>query len=203
MNRLHEFQAEVSDGPKVYQDVQNRLPLMLDLVNKIHVRVVAGQVDEPSQATMLPVIESCISQVMLLHNLVVKALPQANDSSWTRGKKAFNSVMRESEIERIDQVLRTKFELLVQAETFHRLDSRGPKSHQMVNVILPSQQNNVTVLSQHNTLERSESVSAPSVFMLPFQRDPKFISRKSIMEEVIQKFQDQRQIALAGLGGVG
>ena len=203
VNRLDEFQAEVADGPKVYQDVQNRLPLMLDLVNKIQVRVAAGQIDRPSQVTMLPIIESCISQVSLLGNLLSKALPEANDSSWARGKKAFRSVIRESEMEKIDHNLRTNFELLVQAETLHRLEVRGSKLDQTVNVFMPPQQQNVTVSPPRKSLDRSASVSTQFVFMVPFQRDPKFLGRKRVMEELVEKFQDQRQVALAGLGGVG
>ena len=203
VNRLDEFQAEVADGPKVYQDVQNRLPLMLDLVNKIQVRVAAGQIDRPSQVTMLPIIESCISQVSLLGNLLSKALPEAKDSSWARGKKAFRSVIRESDLEKIDHNLRTNFELLVQAETLHRLEFRGSKSDQTVNVFMPSQQQNVAVSPPQKSLDRSGSVSTQFVFMVPFQRDPKFLGRKNVMEELVEKFQDQRQVALAGLGGVG
>ena len=203
VNRLDEFQAEVADGPKVYQDVSNRLPLMLDFVNKIQVRVAAGQIDQPSQITMLPIIQSCISQVSLLGNLLSKALPEANDSSWARGKKAFRSVIRESDLEKIDHNLRTNFELLVQAETLHRLEFRGSKSDQTVNVFMPSQQQHVAVSPPEKSLDRSGSVSTQFVFMVPFQRDPKFLGRKNVMEELVEKFQDQRQVALAGLGGVG
>ena len=203
VNRLDEFQAEVADGPKVYQDVQNRLPLMLDLVNKIQVRVAAGQIDRPSQLTMLPIIESCISQVSLLGELLSKALPLANDSSWARGKKALRSVIRESEMEKIDHNLRTNFELLVQAETLHRLEVRGSKLDHTVNVFMPPQQQNVAASPPQKSLDRSESASTPFVFMVPFQRDPKFLGRKNVMEELVKKFQDQRQVALAGLGGVG
>ena len=203
VNRLHEFQAEVADGPKVYQDVQTRLPLMLDLMTKIRVRIVAGQIDRSSQATMLPIIESCISQVNLLNNLLLKALPQASDSSWTRGKRAFHSVIREPEMEKIDHVLRTSFELLVQAETLHRLEIGGSKSDQTVNVFMPPQQQNLTVSPPQKSYERLGSISSQYVFMVPFQRDPKFLGRKNVIEELVQKFRDQHQVALAGLGGVG
>ena len=202
VSRLHELQTEVADGPKVYQDVRNRLPLMLDLVNKIQVQVVAGQFDKASQAIMLPVIEGCLSQVKLLNDLLIRAFAQVGDSSWTRGKRAFRSVMRESEMEKIDHALKTNFDLLVQAGTLNRLDNPEPRSQQMVNVMLPPQ-HNVVVLPQQNHAERSSSVSGQLVFMVPFQRDPKFLGRKHAIEEISQKFKNQRQIALAGLGGVG
>jgi hypothetical protein len=39
--------------------------------------------------------------------------------------------------------------------------------------------------------------------MVPFDRDQKFIGREDIIQEIDQKFESQRQVALAGIGGVG
>jgi hypothetical protein len=59
MHQLHKLQDEVSNGPQAYQDIRTRLPLMLDLVKKIRLQIEAGEVDETSQAVMLPVLRSC------------------------------------------------------------------------------------------------------------------------------------------------
>jgi hypothetical protein len=40
-------------------------------------------------------------------------------------------------------------------------------------------------------------------FTVPFERDPKFIGREDIITEIARKFEVQRQVALAGIGGVG
>ena len=42
-----------------------------------------------------------------------------------------------------------------------------------------------------------------SYFMLPFERDPKFIGREDILAEIYEKFKTQRRVSLAGIGGVG
>jgi N-terminal domain on NACHT_NTPase and P-loop NTPases len=205
IGRFHSLQKEVADGPKVFQDVRTRLPLMLDLVKKIRIQIEAGQVDKASQEVMLPVIQTCLVEVRHLDDLFVKALPKCNDSSWNRGKKAIISVIRESEIARIDLVLKTNCDLLVQSGTFlsmSRLGAQEPSSlQQMVNVIIPPQQNLST--SEYEYVKRSDSMRVSPVFMVPFQRDPKFLGRQSTINEIKLRFNNQRQVALAGLGGVG
>jgi hypothetical protein len=210
VNRLYGLKEEVANGPKVFQDVRTRLPLMLDLVKKIRVQIDCGQIDRASQDVMLPVIQSCLTQVKLLDDLFIKALPKLNDSSWTRGKKALVSVIRESEVEKIDQVLKANCDLLVQSGTFHsmsRLERQesNASQQQMVNVIIPQQQ----ILSsspppQYDSYAmRRDSAPMAPVFMVPFLRDPKFIGRQVVMDDIEIRFRTRRQVALAGLGGVG
>ena len=210
VNRLHSLKEEVANSPRVFQNVRTRLPLMLDLVKKIRLQIDGGQFDRASQDVMLPVIQSCLTQVKLLDELFVKALPKLNDSSWTRGKRALISVIRESEVERIDQVVKANCDLLVQSGTFHsmsRLEEQESSStqQQMVNVFIPQQQ----VLSSSppsqydNSAIRRDSAPISPVFMVPFLRDHRFIGRRVIMEDIEMKFKTRRQVALAGLGGVG
>lgn len=209
VEQLHNLQEEVANSPRVFQDVRTRLPLILDLVKKIQAQIDSGKIDKASQDVMLPVIQSCLIQVKLLDQLFLKALPRLRDSSWTRGKRALISVIRESEVEKIDQVLKTNFDLLVQSGTFQsmgRLEGHDSGSSQhMVNVFIPQQQ----ILSSSpppqygNYVTRRDSAPMSPVFMVPFLRDPKFIGRQAIIEDIEMRFRGRRRVALAGLGGVG
>ncbi|KAJ5883102.1 uncharacterized protein N7473_009988 [Penicillium subrubescens] len=232
LRQLHRLNDEVSSGPQAYQDIRTRLPLMLDLVKKIRLQIEAGEVDKNSQAVMLPVLRSCIAQVQQLEEIFVKALPRMADSSWSRGKKAFLGVLKESEVEKIDLVLKTNFDLLVHSGMYHsmsRIENKDSTSlqQQMINVVISSPQGYApqSYSSQQNYGTQSyapESYAPPEqdyklrsgslssqppsyapVFMVPFQRDPKFLERQSIMENIKSKFKTARRVALAGLGGVG
>jgi hypothetical protein len=189
---------------------------MLDLVKKIRLQIEAGEVDQNSQTVMLPVLRSCIAQVQQLEEIFVKALPRTADSSWSRGKKAFLGVIKESEVEKIDLMLKTNFDLLVHSGMYHsmsRIENKDPSSlqQQMINVVISSPQGYASqsyVPPEQDYKQRSASFSSqpPSyspVFMVPFQRDPKFLERQSIMENIKSKFKTSRRVALAGLGGVG
>jgi len=40
-------------------------------------------------------------------------------------------------------------------------------------------------------------------FLVPFERDEKFVDRTNIMNEITQRHQTQSRVALAGIGGIG
>jgi len=55
-------------------------------------------------------------------------------------------------------------------------------------------------------LRRTEGSTSPSrtiCFMVPFEKDLKFTGREDIITEIDRKFEVQRQVALAGISGVG
>jgi hypothetical protein len=47
------------------------------------------------------------------------------------------------------------------------------------------------------------SPSRIACFIVPFERDSKFIGREDIIAEIGRRFEVQRRVALAGIGGVG
>ncbi|KAL4796943.1 hypothetical protein BDV19DRAFT_360121 [Aspergillus venezuelensis] len=206
VKRLHAFHEKGAEASSVFHSIETRLPLILDLVRQIQHQMKAGKVDELSQNVMLPVVQSCLLQVQQLDNLLNKALPQHGDSSWYRGKKAVLSVIREAEIQKFDQALATNCELLVQTSTLHsisNLESQEPVTtntahlQQLINVIVPSQQ---TI----SHLPQSEGATPTKpVFMMPFERDARFLGRRDILDEISSRFKECNQVALAGLGGVG
>lgn len=209
VKRLHEFQEEVNDCPKAFQDIQDRLPLIVELMREIKAQIDAGQVSCTSQEMMFPVIQRCLTQVEVLDNQLIKAMPRFDDSSWRRGKKAFFSVVRQAEVERIDSALKDNFNLLVQVRTMQSVTSQRRWDHQS------SQRHAVqlTVASQHNTFvvetrspkspELRRVIDPEPVFMLSFSRDTKFQGRDEIIEALNHRFLSQRRVAIAGLGGVG
>ena len=205
LTRLHQFSRGVIEGPNVFRDVGDRLPLMIDLVKKIQSQVEHGQVGSSSQQVFLPIVQSCSVQVKALNDLLTKALPAPNDSSFKRGSKALLSIVRESEIEKIDAVLKTNFDLLVQAGTYHSITSmeRSKSSPiQTVNVVMQHPFHHL--VRSESTPEVSPAYPQPSpLFIVPFQRDHKFIPRRAIVEEMDRRFETQRRVAIAGLGGVG
>ena len=64
---------------------------------------------------------------------------------------------------------------------------------------------NIQLLTLHQVSgPRPETTKAPGpLFLVPFERDPKFIGRGVVIDEISQKFKAQRRVAIVGLGGVG
>ena len=224
VRQLRQLENDISDSPQVFQSVRIRLPLMLDLVQKIMLQLDAGTVDKGTQEHMLPIVKSCVHQAENLDTLIQKSLPGTHDSAWRRGKKAVVGVLGEAEIQRIDAALKVNFDLLVQAGTFQsltRLDRSGsaqmPSSYTMsptvnVNLIqedrrrlssydgLPMYEELRKSLSE---LQRIESHATQPVFMVPYQRDSNFLGRQSILDEISKRFESQNCVSMAGLGGIG
>ncbi|OHF00441.1 hypothetical protein CORC01_04191 [Colletotrichum orchidophilum] len=125
LRQLRRLESDATGVPAVFKNVRSRLPLMVDLVQKIILRMDAGLIDKKSQETMLPVVRSCMIQAEQLDSLVVKTLPQNHESHWSRGRKAVIGVLVESDVERIEAALKANFDLLAQAGTFHLVDGDG------------------------------------------------------------------------------
>ncbi|MCJ1438287.1 hypothetical protein MMC27_007675 [Xylographa pallens] len=206
LTRLYQFSNGVVEGPDVLCDVADRLPLIIDLVKKIQFQVEHGQVDDSSQHVFLPTIQSCAFQAKVLDELLTKALPAPKDSTFKRGRKALLSIVRESEIEKIDTVLKMNFSILVQASTYHSVAnlerSKSSPAQQTVNVIMQHPLRHLVRSESTPEVSPSHPHSSP-LFIVPFQRDHKFIPRRAILDEMNQRLGIQRRVAIAGLGGVG
>ena len=42
-----------------------------------------------------------------------------------------------------------------------------------------------------------------AAFLVPFERDPKFTGRSSIIQDIDLRIKTQRRVALCGIGGIG
>ena len=64
---------------------------------------------------------------------------------------------------------------------------------------------NIQLLTLHQVsglrLETTKPIQL--LFSVPYERDPKFVGRRAVIDEISQKFKVQRRVAIAGLGGVG
>jgi hypothetical protein len=220
VRQLRKLEAETAEQPKVFRGVRTRLPLMLDLMKKIQLQLEANMVDKSTQEHMLPIIRNCEEQTERLDTILRKYLPNADDSAFKRGRKALSGVLQEPDIEKIDASLKQNFDLLLQAGTFQtvsRIDEQG-KEHRgspsftmnpvfQVNVNLDDavrrRSSANEMLPPYDDFRRKESVPSGSVFTVPFARDSNFLGRQSTIEEMRKKFETQRIVSLAGLGGIG
>ena len=209
VRRLRQLEDQAAESTACLKSVRNRLPLMLDLVKKIMLQMEAGLVSDRSKEVMYPVVQNCISQAQELDKLFNRSLPQPQDNSWIRGKKAICSVWNESEIERIDAGLKTNFELLVQAGTFQAITrSGGPSSISFAPTFAPTVQ---VTLEQQETRRRSmpweesekRAHGTQAVFMVPFPRDDNFLGRQDTINLLSETFKKCHSITLFGLGGIG
>ncbi|KAI9853500.1 MAG: hypothetical protein M1813_002205 [Trichoglossum hirsutum] len=67
----------------------------------------------------------------------------------------------------------------------------------------PTLQPFIAKASVPTTKKRRTTQSIRPIFMVPFERDKKFVGRSDTITEINEKLKTQRRVALAGIGGVG
>lgn len=177
---LKDFRSSIVEAPKAFRDVLVQLPLILDSLGQTRLEVESEAIDRPTQDALLPVVQGCHTQIMELHKVLAKVMPKRTDSSLLRSKKAIQSVAYEKTIKEISSTLRN----YVQTLTFHQATGQKPSLNKVLPTYIPSQ--------------------APKpYFGVPFDRDRRFIGRAGILRQVEDAVKDHRNVALAGIGGVG
>ena len=180
--RLHEFRSAIplSEEPKPYRDIVIELPLLIDTLRRTREQAENGQVREETARSLMPVIQGCNDQIKQLDEILQK-LPNAQDSSWKRGVKVVASIGKEKKFSEVAHTLKEYVQFL----TYHQA-AAGCLSPPLE---VPRS------LSKECTVE--------PVFLVPFERDDKFVGRSELVSEIDRRLKMHRRAALAGIGGVG
>jgi hypothetical protein len=103
--RINEFSSSMDKCPRLFHDLQVRLPLLSQTLNQIAAR---NQGDGSDQS-LKRVIDECLGAVTLLEKKLDKTLPVEGDSGIRRRWKAVRSLSREKSVrdasDRIDRYL--------------------------------------------------------------------------------------------------
>src|SRR5450755_4257372 len=89
--RLQEFCSNARDVPQTFREVTNSLPLLLDSLESIQRDLNNGEVDQRTEAALLPVIQDCTEQIKSLNQILKGTLPAPGDSQWKTLTKALTS----------------------------------------------------------------------------------------------------------------
>ncbi|KAI9150079.1 short-chain dehydrogenase [Paramyrothecium foliicola] len=180
--RLADFSKVVNETPKAFRQIKTVLPLILDGLRRIERNIDAGKVDKETQDALVPVVNGCMADTELLQEILEKALPASDSSSWDRKMKALKSLHYDNQVEKIAESLQGYVSTL----TFHQV-----------------------IDNFHNL--RVEPKEPPQrskpLWLVPFDRNPSFIGRDGIFAEMETIFAvpkgTQPKAALYGLGGIG
>jgi tetratricopeptide (TPR) repeat protein len=103
--RFREFQSTTREMPKIFQDVETRLPLIIDIMVRAKAGCGDGTVTASAEHALLHVVEDCFRQITLLEELMEKILPAPTDSVRRRALKAIVSVRKEKDVMAIQKIL--------------------------------------------------------------------------------------------------
>lgn len=183
VERLNEYKDGANKIPKTFRNISLQLPLLIDTLKQTQSQASAGQVSEERAKALKPVVEACLADARELEDILVKALPSENDSSWDRRIKALGSLTNGKAVEKIEEGLKNRTILL----TYYQA-SVGPASD---GYILQRERANPANRQQ-------------PCFMVKVAREDNFIGREDVIKEIDRRLAEkQHRVAIAGIGGVG
>ena len=74
VSRLHEFLSSVNDMPKTFQDINNRLPIVIDSLKRTQPQADAHEISDETAEALKPAMDGCVTKVKLLEKILAKSL---------------------------------------------------------------------------------------------------------------------------------
>ena len=175
--RMTEFVTNSDEVPKAFRVVQQQLPLLLNILEDLKVQAEHRDLSEDRRTAVQRVIDGCSLQVNTLEQILKDSIPRKDEQSWHKRLKAIKSIRNEKKVDRIVQVIQGYISLLSlsQASIGHAV----------------------------TTVEDEPPQITRSLSLVPYERDPNFLGREVLMEQVTKGLSKGHSIALSGLGGMG
>ncbi|KAN0082303.1 P-loop containing nucleoside triphosphate hydrolase protein [Elaphomyces granulatus] len=177
LHRLNDFQSSCGEIPETFKHVKAELPILLETLDQTKVAVEKGSIKEETKKALLLVVDGCQMQISLLDDLIVRSLPQEEDSWRKKAGKAIFSLRQDARVTKITAILRTHIQTL----TYYRVAASS------------------TLQTANDTLSTRPIPSST----VPFRRDRDFVHREILSEIQTRCSQPASRVALVGLGGVG
>ncbi|MCJ1322429.1 hypothetical protein MMC15_007777 [Xylographa vitiligo] len=108
--RLRQASEKIGEVPAAFADISIRLPLLIDCLDRI--KHDAAGLSETTKTALSPVIGSCLDQVKLLDDILVKITPRLEDSDWRIGKKTILGLGLESKVQKINATIKDNIQIL-------------------------------------------------------------------------------------------
>lgn len=187
--RLNEFTSDIKEVPKTFRDIKIRLPLIINTLDRTQKQADAGYVSKATADSLKPLVDGCLEQVKLLEHMLDRFIPAKNASSWQKRLQALKSLAHDRDVQQITSVLDRD----IQSLTFHQTTTSLDLSNKLL-------------VREAAPLSGEDLPTSPRkpIFMVPFQREDRFVGRVDILDEINLKLKTrQPRAALAGIGGVG
>ena len=186
VSRLHEFTSKSSEVPESFRSLSARLPLLTATLQHIQSQAEHGRFPDDVTKALIAVVDDTFRQVSEIQISLSKVLPSDGASKLERAVKALKSLAKEDKVQRALEKIYANNEILILHQTTRHVDT-GDRILEALSKLSVTPQ----------------TVPCPSS-SIPFGRDPDFIDRGDILEQIERKcVVPASRTALVGLGGVG
>ena len=180
VTRVKELRESAKALPKHLDDLDRQTSLLEDILPRIYAQFDSDGADKQrNDSALRKVLVDIQALVQRLDELVSKLLPKAKLG---RAKITWRGIMSMGQEQQIREMA-TKLDRYIGILTLEQVTRHiSGFSVSAVEKNIPSQQSFLTV---------------------PFRRDPHFVGRTAILDELDQKLKKNKFVALSGMGGVG
>ena len=186
LSRLHEFNSKSSEIPESFRSLSTRLPLLTATLQHIQPQAEDGRFPDNVTKALKAVVDDTSTQISDIQTSLSKVLLSDSTSKLERALKALRSLAKEDKVQQALEKIYRNNEILVLHQTTWHVDTgdrilEALSKLSVIPVTLPDPSSNI-----------------------PFRRDPDFVDRGAILDQIHQKCAlPASRTALVGLGGVG
>ena len=179
VSRLHDFASKSSEVPESFRSLSTRLPLLTASLRHIQFQAEAGRFPDDVIKALKGVVNDTSEQVSDVQNSLSKVLPSDNASKFERAVKALKSLAKKEKMQQTLEKIHKNNDILVLHQTTRILEA----------------------LSELNVTSATSLCPSSNI---PFGRDPDFIDRGALADQLLNKcVLPASRTALVGLGGIG
>ena len=186
VSRLQDFTSKSSELPESFRSLSARLPLLTATLQHIQSQAEDGRFPDSMTKALNAVVDDTSKQVSDIRLYLSKVLPSDGASKLERALKALKSLAKEDKVQQALEKIYGNNDILVLHQTTRHVDT-GDR-----------------ILEELSKLNVAPPTRLCPSSTIPFRRDPDFVDRGAILEQLQQKCAlPASRTALIGLGGVG
>ena len=122
VKRLNEFRKNVRELPQSFLHISVQLPLLVDIIRRLHDQSKQGELTPDTQNLLEPVLDCLSQEIQKLDAVLGKILPSAEASTWEKSVKALKSVGAQKDVDEFAAIIRDYVASLTAFQTTHNSD---------------------------------------------------------------------------------
>ena len=186
LSRLHEFNSKSSEIPESFRSLSTRLPLLTATLQHIQPQAEDGRFPDNMTKALKAVVDDTSTQISDIQTSLSKVYPSDSTSKLERALKALRSLAKEDKVQQVLEKIYRNNEILVLHQTIWYVDTGN------------------RILEALSKLSVTPVTLPDPSSNIPFRRDPDFVDRGAILDQIHQKCAlPASRTALVVLGGVG
>ena len=166
VSRLHDFTCQSLDILESFRSLSSRLPLLTATLQRIQSQAEAGRLSEDVIIALKAVVDNTSEQVSTVRVSLSKVLPLDDTSKLERALKALKSLAKENKVQQALEKIHKNNDILVLYQTIQHVDIGN------------------RILGALSRLSATPSILPYPSSTIPFRRDPDFIDRGAIFNQL-------------------